>query len=357
MVKTLYYGTHDIPLKLADAVTKIAAKEWEKGTFIDRVSKVTRDLLRFWDPNGDYAHLRKYNFHEGQWTAILNTIYVHEILKVKGIHHMYMSIYPELLQEMDLLSLKKDRNSHPKYCIKMATGTGKTWVLTALLIWQFLNAKYEVTQGKFYKNFLLVAPGVIVYERLLNAYLGKRNEDGTRDFNSSDFKQFENLFLPSAYREETFGFLQSSVVEKEEIGIKVTGEGLIAITNWHLLVADKIDDDTSQDSLETIVNKLLPITPGVTAGHSLKTLDNIYFGAKQLEYLANLPNLVVCNDEAHHLAEGKKYGEILEKKWQESLNYISKGKKDNFIQFDFSATPYSVTGGGQKRTLHFSLTL
>ncbi|MEI2642174.1 MAG: DEAD/DEAH box helicase family protein [Candidatus Nanopelagicales bacterium] len=28
---------------------------------------------------------------------------------------------------------------HPKYCFKMATGTGKTWVLQALMIWQLLN--------------------------------------------------------------------------------------------------------------------------------------------------------------------------------------------------------------------------
>lgn len=107
-----------MPLKLADSVTKVAAKEWETGTFIYKVSRVTQDLLRYWDPKGDYAGLRKFNFHEGQWTAILNTIYVHEILKVKDIHDMYMSIYPELLHEMDLINLKKDKNSYPKYCIK-----------------------------------------------------------------------------------------------------------------------------------------------------------------------------------------------------------------------------------------------
>ncbi|MDD5286786.1 MAG: hypothetical protein PHD54_13100, partial [Desulfuromonadaceae bacterium] len=42
-----------------------------------------------------------------------------------------------------------------------------------LVIWQYLNAKYELEKsGKFTKNFLLVAPGLIVYERLLDAYLG-----------------------------------------------------------------------------------------------------------------------------------------------------------------------------------------
>ena len=35
--------------------------------------------------------------------------------------------------------MSADKHGHPKYCLKMATGTGKTWVLQALLIWQLLN--------------------------------------------------------------------------------------------------------------------------------------------------------------------------------------------------------------------------
>jgi len=66
-----------------------------------------------------------------------------------------------------------------------------------------------------------------------------------------------------------------------------------------------------------------------------------------------LDDLVVFNDEAHHLSEFKKSDETLEKKWQEALSDISNNKGDRFIQIDFSATPYSVTGSGQKRTRHF----
>jgi hypothetical protein len=106
-----------------------------------------------------------------------------------------------------------------------------SWVLSAILIWQYLNAKHEEdSSGRYTKNFLLVAPGIIVYERLLDAYLGKRKEDGKRDFEQSDFKMFEPLFIPPAYKEEIFGFIQSSVAQKEEISRKVTGEGLIALT-------------------------------------------------------------------------------------------------------------------------------
>jgi len=356
MVASHSLGTRSIPLKLAEIIAKMANKEWEEGKFIEKVSPITKDLLRFWDPKGSFGDIRKINFHEGQWQAILNAIYMHEILKVKSVSDMYMAIKPELLQEMDLIDLKKDKYSHPKYCIKMATGTGKTWVLSALLIWQYLNAKHEEEEsGRFSKNFLLIAPGIIVYERLLDAYLGKRQENGNREFDSSDFKRFEELFLPPSYKEEIFGFIQSSVAQKEEIGKKVTGEGLIAITNWHLLVGEEEDEDieTALDSPEKTIKKLLPITPGTSTGHSLEELDNNYFRGKELDYLSNLKNLVAFNDEAHHLGEWKKSDEVLEKKWQKALNDISEKKKEKFIQIDFSATPYSVTGSGQKRALHY----
>lgn len=103
----------------------------------------------------------------------------------------------------------------------MATGTGKTWVMNALLIWQYLNARHEEKpNGRYSTNFLLVAPGLIVYERLLDAYLGKQKEDRTRDFETSDFKKYERLFIPPAYRDEIYGFIQTSVAEKKTLEVK-----------------------------------------------------------------------------------------------------------------------------------------
>lgn len=356
MVQAKSLGTGTVPLKLAELISRMANKELEEGTFIEKVSPITKDLLRFWAPDGSFADLRNFNFHEGQWQAILNTIYVHEILKAKNARDMYMTVYPELLSEMDLLDLKKDKYGHPMYCIKMATGTGKTWVLSALLIWQYLNAKNEeISSGRFSKNFLLVAPGIIVYERLLDAYLGKRKEDGTRNFDEADFKAFEGLFIPPAYKDEIFGFVQSCVAQKEEIGRKVTGDGLIAITNWHLLAGEEEEAEANSplESPFVAIKKLLPITPGTSAGHSLEQLDNQYLRGKELAYLAKLENLVIFNDEAHHLGEFTKAEEVLEKKWQRAIDDISQNKKNRFVQIDFSATPYTVTGSGPKRTKHF----
>ncbi len=358
MVKTKSLGIGEMPLRFSKAITQLVNKEWEDGTFLQKVSSITKDLLRFWDPNGSWRDQRDIQFHEGQWQAILNTIYCHEILKIKNLKELYHQINNDLFTEfLNLVSYEKEKYEHPQYCIKMATGTGKTWVLSALLIWQFLNAKYEEEySGRFTKNFLIIAPGLIVYERLLDAYLGKRiDNEGKRNFETSDFKNFEELFCPPAYKNEVFGFIQSSVVSKDEIGKKITGEGMIAITNWHLLSGDEMidEEDLPLDSPEKIIKKILPITPGISAGHSLEELDNQYFRGRELNYLSQLKDLLIFNDEAHHLGDLKISNETIEKRWQKAILKISKNKKENFMQIDFSATPYMVTGSGQKRTKHF----
>lgn len=360
MVNAKALGTGNIPLDLAEAISKMANKELQNGSFFEKISPVTQDLLRFWNPKGSFADVRKFNFHNGQWQAIINTIYVHDVLKIKNVHDMFMSVHPDLLKEMDLVDLKRDKYSNPKYCIKMATGTGKTWVMHALLIWQYLNAKYDIgrfTEKKnerYSKNFLFVAPGIIVYERLLDAFLGKIQDDGIRNFNTSDFKQFEELFLPESYKEDILSFIQNNVAQKKEIGKKVTGDGLIAITNWHLLIGEEEieEEGTALDIPYQTIKKLLPITPGTGAGHSLNELDRKKFMGSEIDFLAKLESLVSFNDEAHHLGEWKTTFETIEKKWQQALTVISKTKKEKFIQIDFSATPYTITGSGQKRTKH-----
>ena len=184
-------GTGINPLRMAGSVSEEVNKAWADGSFYDKVSPITQDLLRFWFSDS-FCSIRRLNFHEGQKQAILNIIYLHEVLKVKNVKDLYLNTHPELLQDMDISSLEKFKYQHPMYAVKMATGTGKTWVLNALLIWQYLNAK-EGYEG-FSKNFLIVAPGLIVYNRLLDAFLGKENEEGKRVFETSDFIKAEELF-------------------------------------------------------------------------------------------------------------------------------------------------------------------
>lgn len=240
----------------------------------------------------------------------------------------------------------------PKYAVKMATGTGKTWLMHALLIWQMLNARHEdVKSGRFTKNFLLVAPGLIVYDRLLDAFCGRLKE-GTeeRNIETNDFYMNQEVFIPVHYRQEVFSFIQNNVVTKEDgIGRKTTGDGLIALTNWHLFenqMEDEVEDE--ENDVPSIINKLLPIRPGKAAGNDLGMLDRRYLRGSELEYLAGLDDIMVINDEAHHIHELKRNGEIEEVEWQKGLNVIAENKGERFFQIDFSATPYDQRGSGKK---------
>ncbi|MDO5851175.1 MAG: DEAD/DEAH box helicase family protein [Methanobacteriaceae archaeon] len=345
-------GTGRNPLKMAKFLTNEVNESWSNGSFYEKVSSVTQDLLRFWFSDS-FCDIRNINFHEGQKQAILNIIYLSEILKINNVKDLYLSTDPELLDNMDIDYLKKDKYQHPMFGVKMATGTGKTWVMNALLIWQYLNAKEGF--DNFSKNFLIVAPGLIVYNRILDAFLGKENSNGLRDFETSDFMNFKELFIPEAYENKILGFLQSSVVKKDEISSKVTGDGLIAITNWHILKNEENTKnvDSPLDSPEIVLENVLPISPGKTAGNSLESLDNNYLRGKEIDYLASLDDLVVFNDEAHHIHEIKKGGEVFEVEWQKSLNKIAENKSSNFIQIDFSATPYNSSSGKNKKRHYF----
>lgn len=346
--------SREIPLELASRLTTTVNEAFATGEMMEQVTPVTAELLRFWfcEP---FTNERGINFHEGQRQAILNAIYLHEVLKISNVMEIYKAVAPEMLPMADLALLGKPKYAFPKYAVKMATGTGKTWVMHALLLWQILNVRHTEDSSRYTQNFLIVAPGLVVYDRLQDAFKGPLKTGGTteRDPMTNDFRKFQDLFIPPVYRDEVFGFLQNNVVSKEDgIGRKVTGGGLIALTNWHLFMNG--EDETTEDdnAAPAIINALLPARPGTSAGNALDTLDNAYLRGNELDYLASLPDLMVINDEAHHIHESKVAGEIEEVEWQKGLDYISKGK-EKFYQIDFSATPYSTSGTGKKAKKHY----
>ena len=111
-------GTHDIPLHFAKELSAIVNKEWNNGSFIEKVNSVTRDLLTFWFDQS-FIDERTINFHEGQRQAILNTIYVHEVFKSDSVSEMYASISSNIgVQFIDsgfLYNIQKDKHIYPKY--------------------------------------------------------------------------------------------------------------------------------------------------------------------------------------------------------------------------------------------------
>lgn len=347
--------------RLTDAVNA-ACIGLEDGVadLLEMVTPTTAGLLKYWFQR-DFCEVRGFNFHAGQKQAILNTIYAHEVLGATSLKALYEAVAPDdLLTGGRLGEISQPKHHHPKYCLKMATGTGKTWVLQALMVWQLLNKAENPQDARFTRHFLIVAPGLIVYDRLLDAFCGN-SRDCVRDFATSDVAQYAELFLPENQRDSVFGFIRNNVCDKDNIGLKATGNGMLAITNWHLLA--EADEAVEDETLESpgadidpvaVMNSLFPVTPGKSMGNNLEVLDRRYARGSVLDYLAGLPELMVFNDEAHHIHELKSGGESTEVEWQKSLLRIAESKASRFVQVDFSATPYNDVGAGKsKRKVYF----
>ncbi|WP_032389484.1 DEAD/DEAH box helicase family protein [Rhodococcoides fascians] len=327
----------------------------QSTALLDEVTPVTAELLKFWFGE-DYCIQRDLNFHSGQRAAILHIIYAHEVIKSNTLEGLYRQLAADSLLEGGTLGeVTRRQNKHPKYAAKMATGTGKTWVLNALLVWQFLNNLEYPDDRRFTSNFLVVAPGLIVYDRLLDSFMGKER-GGKRVFELSDMYLNAEIFVPDNYREQVFGFVQSSVVTKAEIGRKTTGRGQIAITNWHLLAGvedpefiPSVDAPGENIDAKAAVESFFPISPGTTSRNTLEALDRAYMRGGPLDSLKELSSLMVFNDEAHHIHAIKRGEQVDEVQWQKSLTEIGSLKGDRFIQVDFSATPYNEQGSGVKK--------
>jgi len=239
-------------LALAAALTRGTQQlclgiEHGEAEILELVTPVTAELLRWWFTE-DACQSRAFNFHAGQRQATLNVIVAHEVLDSPDLADLYRRVCPDaLLRGERLAEIGQGKHAHPKYCLKMATGTGKTWVLQALLVWQMLNKTAALAEGRndprFARHFLIVTPGLIVYERLLDAFLGREGADRQRHFETSDLAVCGELFVPPAHREQVEQFVQGNVCTKAEIGLKAVGGGMIAITNWHLLAEAEEEEE------------------------------------------------------------------------------------------------------------------
>src|SRR5207244_294616 len=108
---------------------------------------------------------RQFRYHDFQREAIETLIYLWEVEKVRK--------RTELLERYarDLNLRLPTHDDFVRYAVKMATGSGKTKVMSLAVVWQYLNAARD--EGSDYaKTFLVVAPNVIVYERLRSDFEG-----------------------------------------------------------------------------------------------------------------------------------------------------------------------------------------
>jgi type III restriction enzyme len=172
----------------------------------------------------------------------------------------------------------------PRFVVKMATGAGKTKVLSLLIAWSFFHKLYE-SQSTLARNFLLIAPNIIVLDRLRTDF------DGLRIF-------FNDPVLPDnghAGRNWQDDFQIALHIQDDVRVVRPTGN--IFLTNIHRVYLGEVPEPSLED--DDLRDYFLAPFGAKPVG---KTTDsNIDLG----ELVREVDELAVFNDEAHHVHDSR----------------------------------------------------
>jgi len=310
------------------------ALEGEVKAWVDQgwsgVTGTTLELFNYWFNRGEDTDER---FYECQRRAIETIVYCHEILQAQTARDLFERVAPEALYQHLPLKQEVESISFTKYALKMATGSGKTWVLAALLVWQYFNKLNDERPGNYSYRFLVVTPGHEVLNRLLDSFKGKRDlKTGNREPEKSDYKR--SLFMPEGANWRDRFHLE--ILEPTDVQPNTTPPDgpLVFITNWQ------------QFRLKTGAQSLW-------AQYTGEDVEEMPRGEIILDFLSQYPDLIIMNDEAHHV-HGKKSATGEELVWRQFMNLLHERLKDSheddfgpFLQIDYSATPFY--GSAEKR--------
>src|SRR3990167_7558346 len=290
-------------------------KEWRDKNY-DGASDTSKSLLNWWfkeehilyDQFGVSSHF-KYYF--AQREALETVIWLYEVAKVKDKYDLIR------YNSTGVLSAGMFTEDWLRFVIKMATGAGKTKVMSLVLAWAYFHKKYE-QDSRLAKNFLLITPNVIVFERI-----------------KSDFEALKIFFsdpvLPdNGYHGQNWQDDFQITLHLQDNLRNVSDTGNIFLTNIHrvfegdLRVPSPDDEDSSAYYLGH-----KPVT---------KTSDStVDLGM----IVRDIDELIVINDEAHHIHDENMA-------WFKSILDIDNKLKQKgsglALQIDLTATPKKNDG-------------
>lgn len=291
-------------LKTAPCVPLLRQKvtEWRHQGY-KGISNITRTLLRWWfESDHRLADGSLFTYHDSQREAIETLIYVYEVMRVRS----RQELLEQFARDAGELRLPPEDN-FARYCTKMATGSGKTKVMSLAIAWHYWNAVQGDNPEDYAKTFLILAPNVIVLERLKIDFAGGR------------IFQADPVMPPSL---RYFWDVETAV---RGDSIRAHSEGLILLTNIQQLY-DRSDRSNGDES-EALAAVLGP-KAAVSSSESANFADHI--GRRD-------GKLLVLNDEAHHTHdEGSAWNDVIQ-----TLH----GTRPLASQLDFSATPRFQKGG------------
>tara|TARA_B100000965_G_C19599930_1_gene762000 strand:- start:2735 stop:5755 length:3021 start_codon:yes stop_codon:yes gene_type:complete len=287
-------------------INKVRAEvmKWRSENY-PNISQVTRNLLEHWKNTK-----RERRLFFCQIEAVETLIFLKESSEKTGNQF--------ILNE--LKKINKDYNEEiNRLAFKMATGSGKTFVMAMMILWNGINKFFYKTDKKFANQFLILTPGITIRDRLkvLNP-----NE------NENIYDQYD--LIPLNYK-------------------KVISTIKLEILNWHQLQA-RTKVDVGRQTQKILGKKFLDNNQ-----ESDKDIVN-----RVCKNFSKTSNVAVINDEAHHchktLSEKIKDLKGDDKKeaedelrtatvWFDGIKKISKIFNLNNV-YDLSATPFWLKGSG-----------
>ncbi len=288
---------------------RLAVTEWRNNNY-NGASETSKSLLKFWFNQEHYIGQKRFRFFFSQREAIESIIYLYEVAKARDKYELMK------FDSSGRVSTGMFDEKWTRYVIKMATGAGKTKVMALTLVWSYFHKLYE-QNSPLSKNFLIIAPNIIVLNRL------RKDFDGLKMF-------FEEPFIPdNGFDDKDWkNDFQLTLHIQDELK-PITESGNIFLTNIHRVFLNETPEQTFEE-----------IFLGVKPKSNADTSKGLDLG--KILRSDKIKDLVVLNDEAHHIHDSSLA-------WFKSIEDISnKLKLKNgaaiSLQTDFSATPKHNNG-------------
>jgi type III restriction enzyme len=282
-------------------------KGWRELGWPD-ITPVTRALLEHWHAEDRFRPL-----FFCQIEALETLIFITEVAKQTRYGHDWI--------EKHLREKAEEAGTDLfRIACKMATGSGKTVVMSMLIAWQVLNKRRYPRDNRFTDAFLVVAPGITIRDRLRVLLPADPN---------NYYKDLD--IVPVEYRGDL-------------------GTARVAVVNFHVF---KLREKGDAGGLTKRV--LTANTPGAFTESPGEMVNRV------CNDLRRHREIMVINDEAHHCYRGKPGGtkekmtreEASEAKardeearlWITGLEAVH-SKIGVKAVFDLSATPFYLKGSG-----------
>ncbi len=300
------------------AAIREGVSEWRKSGYAG-ASATSLALLRWWfetqhlieEANGAQ---RPFRYYFAQREAVESVIWLYDVRRARDKFDLLR------FDASGSVSRSLFSEDWPRFVVKMATGSGKTKVLSLLIAWSFFHRLYE-PELQLARNFLLIAPNIIVLDRLRTDF------DGLHIF-FNDPVLPENGHAGRNWRDD----FQLALHIQDDVRI-VRPTGNLFLTNVHRVYLGEVPEPSlDDDDLRDYFLSPFGEKPSGRATDSQTDLGEI---------VREIDELAVFNDEAHHIHDERL-------SWFKSIQDIHHRllQKDLrlSLQVDVTATPRHNNG-------------